>query len=228
MKAKAPVSAKKAAISWSSGKDSCYALYLLEKTGLYDFIYLVTTVTASYGRVSMHGVREELLEKQSESLGIPLLKVEIPPNCTNETYERKMSEAMERLRSEGVEYMAFGDIFLQDIKEYRENRLKGTGIQPLFPLWGKETGKLAEEIIEAGIHARITCIDPSKVSDDIAGLDFDYQLLAKLPESVDPCGENGEFHSFVHAAPMFENQLKIRNGETVERDGFVFTDILQE
>lgn len=218
---------KKAAISWSSGKDSCYALQLLDRTGLYDFRYLVTTVTTAYERVSMHGVRRELLKEQSDSLGIPLLNVEIPPNCSNEDYERIMNENIENLRSEGVKYMVFGDIFLQDIRDYRERQLNGTGIKPLFPLWGKETSKLAHEIIESGIRARVVSLDPSKVSPKLCGLDFDADLLNQLPENVDRCGENGEFHTFVYSTPMFSKPIEIRNGETVERDGFIFTDLLE-
>ncbi len=219
---------KKAAISWSSGKDSCYALYRLLNAGIYDFKYLVTTVTSNYGRVSMHGVREELLEKQSNSLGIPILRVEIPKNCTNEAYEKKMSEAVERLKSEGIEYIVFGDLYLEDIKEYRESKLKGTGIEPLFPLWGEDTKDLAEKIIKSGLKAKITCIDPSRVSADFAGKDFDNKFLAELPETVDPCGENGEFHTFVFDAPIFKNPLKIITGKLVERDGFVFTDLVPD
>lgn len=226
MRGISPETKKKAAISWSSGKDSCYALHLLQATGLYEFKYLVTTVTASYDRVSMHGVRDELLEEQSRALGIPSLKVEIPANCTNEMYEKEMSRAIDKLKSEGVKYIAFGDIFLQDIREYRESRLEGTGIEPLFPLWGKDTRKLADEIIGSGIRARITCLDPSKLSSSMAGMEYDERLIARLPEGVDPCGENGEFHTFVYDAPSFEIQLKIRSGETVEREGFVFTDLI--
>ncbi len=228
VKEKAAVPRKKAAISWSSGKDSCYALHLLHKTGLYDFKFLVTTVTTSYNRVFMHGVREELLKKQSESLGIPLLRVDIPPHCDNETYERRMSQAIDKLITEGVEYIAFGDIFLQDIKKYRESKLEGTGIKPIFPLWGMEPGKLAMEIIESGIRARITSLDPSRVSPDICGLDYDKDLLNRIPDTVDPCGENGEFHTFVYSAPLFHEPVKIRVGESVERDGFVFTDLIPE
>ncbi len=226
MKYKSQALKKKTAFSWSSGKDSSYALHLLNRTGLYDVRYLVTTVTDSYRRVSIHGVREELLEEQAKSLGIPLMKVEIPPDCTNEIYERKMLEVTRRLRSEGIEHMAFGDIFLQDIREYRERKLAGTGIEPLFPLWGRDTGKLANEIINAGIKARITCLDPSKIQPDLAGMEYDSGLLESLPETADKCGENGEFHTFVYGSPMFATDLKIKTGKTVKRDGFVFTDLI--
>ncbi len=215
----------KVVISWSSGKDSCFALMEILRSGNYDVTGLITTVTSEYGRVSMHGIRERLLDRQAEELGLPLTRVEIPARCTNEFYESLMEEAIERLRTAGTDYVAYGDLYLEDVRKYREERMRASGIEPLFPIWGRSTSKLAEEIISSGIRAKIVCLDPRKVSRSLAGMDYDYGLLSALPDGVDPCGENGEFHTFVYAAPIYRNgEIHVKEGATVERDGFVFTD----
>lgn len=215
----------RAAVSWSSGKDSAYALHKVLKSGDYEVVALLTTVTDAFDRVSMHGVREELLRKQAESVGIPITKVLIPPNSTNKIYEEKMSEAIEVLKNMGVEYMIFGDLFLEDIRSYRESRMDGTGIEPVFPLWGIDTGRLAREMIETGLEARVVCLNPEKLDRKFGGSSFDMDFIDSLPESVDPCGENGEFHTFVTGAPFFNRNLRVETGISVERDGFYFTDL---
>lgn len=216
----------KVAISWSSGKDSAYAYYRIGQSGEYDIRVLLTTVTDTYDRVSMHGVREVLLEEQARQAGKQLLKVVIPPDCPNEIYEDRMGEALANIKAMGIEYIVFGDIFLEDIRKYRESRLKGTGITPLFPLWGMEPKNLAREIINSGIRARIACLDPRKLGQEFAGSDFDMGLLERLPPDVDWCGENGEFHTFVYGAPFFTENIRISTGDTVEREGFCFSDII--
>lgn len=216
----------KAVVSWSSGKDSAYALWEILRRRELDVVALLTTVTGTFSRVSMHGVRVEMLDRQAESCGLPLRKVEIPSPCPNEIYERAMSTAISAMRAEGITHIVFGDLFLQEIREYRESRLAPTGMRPVFPLWGMNTTKLARSMIECGLTANIVCIDPRKLSKDFAGRRFDSRFLQDLPPSVDPCGENGEFHTFVSAGPMFSRTIPIVVGQTVERDGFVFTDIL--
>lgn len=215
----------KAAVSWSSGKDSAYAYYKALQSKEYDIIALLTTVTSSYDRVSMHGVREELLMEQARSIGLPLIKAEISPKSSNEEYEKAMEKATTTLRKMGVEYLIFGDIFLQDVREYRENRLEGTGIKPLFPLWNENTDELAVKIIDSGINAHIVCLDTKKMDEQFGGASFDKNLLDSLPEGIDRCGENGEFHTFVHRAPFFKEDIPIVIGESLEREGFFFTDI---
>ncbi len=215
----------KAWVSWSSGKDSAWALHLLRQQGEFDVVALLTTVNTAYGRVAMHAVRESVLEAQAAAVGLPLIKVPIPSPCPNETYEAAMSEAMRRALAEGVTHVAFGDLFLEDVRRYREEKLARTGIAPIFPLWAMDTAQLAREMVAAGLHAILTCLDPKKMSRDFAGRSFDAALLAQLPHGVDPCGENGEFHTCVHAGPMFHRPLAVAVGETVERDGFVFTDV---
>ena len=216
----------KVIVSWSSGKDSCYSLMEILRSGTYQVAGLLTTVTRAYNRVSMHGVRETLLEKQAEELHLPLMKVEIPSPCSNEQYEQIMGGVMERIKSIGIGHMVFGDIFLEDIRKYREEKLAPTGITPIFPLWGRDPGKLAFEIIRAGVKAKIVCLDPRKLGREFAGRLYNEELLADLPCEVDPCGENGEFHTFVFGSPAFSHkQIRLRTGVTVDRDGFVFTDI---
>src|SRR5689334_12986495 len=174
----------------------------------------------------MHAVRSELLRRQAAAAGLDLFVIPLPWPCTNEEYERRMSEALERAKERGIEHVAFGDLFLEDVRRYREERLSGTGVSPLFPLWGIPTPELARAMLGGGLRARLTCVDPKKLAPAFAGRDFDAALLGDLPPSVDPCGENGEFHSFAYAGPMFRAPIAIRNGEVVERDGFVFADVL--
>jgi uncharacterized protein (TIGR00290 family) len=216
----------KAVIAWSSGKDSAFALHEVRRAGILDPVGLLTTVTRTFGRVSMHGVREELLARQVAATGLPLTKVEIPYPCPNETYERTMTEALSRLRQERVEVVVFGDLFLEDIRRYREDRMQGTGLRASFPLWGRPTAALARTMIASGLRATLVCVDPQKLSARFAGRQFDAALLHDLPDSVDPCGERGEFHTFVTAGPMFHHCVPVVPGPVVERDGFVFADLL--
>ena len=213
-------------MSWSSGKDSAFALYRLFTRDDIEVTGLLTTVTEDYQRVSMHAVREELLQLQAQALGLPLHKVKIPSKCTNEIYEERMKEAIQAAKKLNVSHMAFGDLFLEDIRNYRVDKLKGTGIEPLFPLWNYPTTELANEMIKSGLKAVITCIDPRVLPESFAGREFDKSLLADLPPEIDPCGENGEFHTFVYDGPMFRKPIPIQVGEKVKRDGFVFTDVL--
>ena len=218
----------KTLLSWSSGKDSAWALQMLRNDPAVDVVGLFSTVNQAFDRVAMHGVRVELLRRQAASAGLPLHLVEIPHRCSNAEYARAMGAFIARARGEGVERFAFGDLFLQDIRRYREKSLQGSGIEPLFPLWGLPTAELATAMIEGGLQARITCVDPRRVPAALCGRRFDAALLAELPAGVDPCGEYGEFHSFAFAGPMFREPIALCVGETVERDGFVFTDLLPE
>ena len=218
----------KAIVSWSSGKDSAYTLHRLRQQTEYEVVGLLTTVTRDFDRVSMHGVREELVRRQAEAAGLPLRTVEIPFPCPNEVYEERMRRAVEGLRADGVSHVAFGDLFLADVRAYRESRLAGSGLSPLFPLWGSNTLELAREMIRAGLRTRVVVIDPRKLPREFAGREFNEELLRDLPPSVDPCGEFGEFHTFVTAGPMFSHPLSVSVGPTVERDGFVFTDLRAE
>jgi uncharacterized protein (TIGR00290 family) len=215
----------RAVVSWSSGKDSAYALHEVQTAGELEVVGLVTTVTETYGRVSMHGVRESVLDAQARSVGVPLHKVAIPSPCPNEVYERAMSSMVERLGRDGVRHIVFGDLFLEDIRSYREAKLRGTGIEPVFPLWGRPTEDLAREMISSGLRARIVALDPRRLSPKFAGRSFDRALLAELPTGVDPCGENGEFHTCVTDGPMFHRPVPVVPGEVVQRDGFVFADL---
>ncbi|MHC4714510.1 MAG: Dph6-related ATP pyrophosphatase [Planctomycetota bacterium] len=212
-------------LCWSSGKDAAWALHLAREDPDLEISALLTTVTRDYARVSMHAVREQLVTAQAAALGLPLEIAYIPAKCSNEDYEAAMRSALAKARDEGVTGMIFGDIFLEDVRRYREEKLAGTGIAPLFPLWGLDTAALAREIIESGLEAVITCLDPRKMPRELAGRRFDADFLAALPEGVDPCGENGEFHTFCFAGPMFSCPVSVTIGETVERDGFVFTDV---
>lgn len=215
----------KVLVSWSSGKDSAWTLHLLQQQGGYDIVGLVTTVNERFERVAMHGVPVALLEAQARAAGVALWKVPLPHPCSNERYEAAMASVVERARSAGVSAFAFGDLFLEDIRAYREKQLAGSGLQPLFPLWNRPTGVLARHMIAGGVRAILTCVDPKKLPASFAGREFGPELLAELPPDVDPCGENGEFHTFVHAGPMFHISINVRVGEVVERDGFVFADI---
>jgi uncharacterized protein (TIGR00290 family) len=212
-------------LSWSSGKDSAWSLETLRREGV-SVTGLFTTVNAAFDRVAMHAVRRTLLESQARAAGLPLQAIEIPYPCPNADYERIMGAFVERAKDAGVTAMAFGDLFLGDIRAYRERHLAGTGIAPIFPLWEKDTRALAHEMIAAGLVAHVTCVDPSKLDRSFAGRTFDAAFLADLPPGIDPCGENGEFHTFVSAGPMFGAPVPVRVGEIAERDGFVFADIL--
>ncbi len=217
-----------AVVSWSSGKDSAFALHEVRRAGRLEVVGLLTTVTETYQRVSMHGVREALLEAQARSTGLPLLKVSIPSPCPNEVYEKAMGRAVDQMRSMGVTHMVFGDLFLEDIRAYREERLRGTGIEPVFPLWGRPTPELAREMIDAGLDARIVALDPRKMPREFAGHRFDRALLEQMPASVDPCGERGEFHTCVVDGPMLASPIPVVAGPVVERDGFVFADLIPD
>jgi uncharacterized protein (TIGR00290 family) len=216
----------KALIAWSSGKDSAWALHEARRAGEFDIVGAVTTVTDTFGRVSMHGVREELLHAQLAAAGLPAVVVRIPYPCPNEVYEQKMSAAMADAKARGVTHIIFGDLYLEDVRAYREKNLAGTGITPVFPLWGLPTGQLAREMIEAGVEAHLAVVDLKKLPASFAGRRFDFDLLDALPAGIDPCGENGEFHSFVSAGPMLARPIPVKVGETVERDGFAYSDLL--
>jgi uncharacterized protein (TIGR00290 family) len=216
-------------LSWSSGKDSAWALHVLRSAGEVELAGLVTTVNEAHGRVAMHAVRESLLEAQAEAAGLPLWRVPIPSPCSNAEYQAAMGRLVARAVAEGVEAMAFGDLFLEDVRRYREEHLAGTGLAPLFPLWGRPTQALAREMVAGGLRAVLTCVDPRQLDRRFAGRIFDAALLDELqalPNGVDPCGERGEFHSFAYAGPMFRREIPLRVGETLERDGFVFSDVL--
>ncbi len=212
-------------LSWSSGKDSAWALHLLRQRPDVEIAGLVTTFNTAANRVAMHAVRRALVEAQAESAGLPLWPVELPWPCSNADYESRMGTVCRRAVSEGMTAVAFGDLFLEDIRAYREKQLAGTGLEPLFPLWRIPTGDLGREMIRAGQKAVLTCVDPAKLDACFAGRQYDVVLLDALPASVDPCGENGEFHTFVYDGPAFSRPLKVRTGEIVTRDGFVFADV---
>lgn len=214
----------KTLLAWSSGKDSAWSLHVLRRQGV-EVVGLLTTLNETHDRVAMHAVRRSLLLAQAEAAGLPVTIVPIPSPCPNEVYEAAMAEAMASARAAGVEAVAFGDLFLEDIRRYREERLAGTGLTALFPLWGRPTHTLAEEMIAGGLEARLTCVDPRVLPAAFAGRAFDRRLLAELPARVDPCGENGEFHSFAWAGPMFRAPIAVEAGDVVERDGFVFADL---
>jgi uncharacterized protein (TIGR00290 family) len=215
----------KTLLSWSSGKDSAWALHVLRERPDLEVVGLLTTINEVHARVAMHAVRVALLQKQAEALGLPLWPVNIPSPCSNEEYEVAMGAVMARAKSEGITRIAFGDLFLEDIRRYREERMSGSGIEPIFPLWGRPTTELAREMIDGGLRARITCVDPRLVPAALVGREYDESLLAALPPTADPCGERGEFHTFVYGGPMFSRPLPIASGEIVERDGFVFADV---
>jgi len=216
----------KALIAWSSGKDSAWALHVARQTGECDVAGALTTVTDGFGRVSMHGVREELLQAQLAAAELAPIIVRIPYPCPNEVYERAMAEAMQQAKARGVMQVIFGDLFLQDVRAYRERQLAGSGIAPVFPLWQRPTAALAREMIAAGVEAHLAVVDLKKLPAEFAGRRFDGALLETLPAGTDPCGENGEFHSFVSAGPMLSRRIPVSVGETVERDGFAFADLL--
>jgi uncharacterized protein (TIGR00290 family) len=212
-------------MSWSSGKDSAMALHVARTERDLDVTALLVTMNAEADRVAMHAVRRELLAAQAERLDVPLHVVDIPSPCPNDVYEAAMTGALAVARDAGVEQMVFGDLFLEDIRDYRETRFAGTGITPVFPLWGRPTDRLARDMLDTGVRAVLTCIDPTVLAPELAGRAFDESLLAELPPGVDPCGERGEFHTFVWDGPGFRAPIDIEVGEVVERDGFVFCDV---
>jgi uncharacterized protein (TIGR00290 family) len=216
----------KALVSWSSGKDSAFALHCVRQGGEVEIAGLLTTVNSQFGRVAMHGVREALLDAQADALGLRCWKVPIPWPCTNAIYEAEVSRVLREAQKEGVTHLVFGDLFLADLRAWREARLSEIGIQGLFPLWMRDTSQLAREMLASGLEATLTCVDPKKLSPSFSGRSFDAGLLTDLPAGIDPCGENGEFHTFASAGPMFSRSIEVSVGETVERDGFVFTDLL--
>jgi uncharacterized protein (TIGR00290 family) len=217
---------KKILLAWSSGKDSAWALYVLREQGQYEVAGLMTTFNAAFDRVAMHSTRRNLVEMQAEAAGVPLIAAPIPWPCSNADYELAMKRVCDQALAQGISAIAFGDLFLADVRAYRERQLKDTGLQPLFPLWGLPTKALAQEMISTGLRAKLVCVDPRQISGNFIGCDFDHKFLSEIPAGVDPCGENGEFHSFVHAGPMFSRDLAIVTGEKVERDGFWFCDVL--
>lgn len=216
----------KVALSWSSGKDSAWTLHLLRQQPDIQITALITTFNTEADRVAMHAVRRALVEDQAKRIGIPLWAVELPWPCSNSEYEDRMRSVCQRATAEGIAAVAFGDLFLQDVRDYRIRQLQGSGLEPLFPVWQIPTGQLSRDMIAAGVRAKITCVDPSKVAKSFAGREYDASLLHALPAGVDPCGENGEFHTFVYDAPVFSHPIEVRNGEVVARDGFVFADLL--
>jgi uncharacterized protein (TIGR00290 family) len=217
---------KKTFLSWSSGKDSAWALHVLRQDPDIEVAGLFTTVNKQFDRVAMHGVRLELLRQQAENVGLPLHIIEIPYPCSNEEYAEAMTAFVNTAKAEQIECFAFGDLFLDDVRKYREERLRGTGITPVFPLWGIPTKELSREMVAGGLKAVITCMNPERISDDFAGREYNTAFLDEIPEGVDPCGEYGEFHSFAFDGPMFQHPVAAIVGETVQRDGFVFTDLL--
>ena len=217
---------KKVLLSWSSGKDSAWALHVLSQRSDLQLVGLLTTINEVADRVAMHAVRRSLLEAQAEAIGLPLWTVPLPFPCPNDDYERILGDVCHQAVLRGIHSIAFGDLYLTDVRKYREQQLQGIGLEPLFPLWGKPTRELALEMIASGLQAKITCVDPRALPREFAARDFDRTFLDDLPPGVDPCGENGEFHSFVYNGPMFRRPVSISVGEIVERDGFVFADLL--
>lgn len=216
----------KALIAWSSGKDSAWALHLTRLAGDFDVVGALTTVTDTFARVSMHGVREQVLLAQLDAAGLEPVIVRIPYPCPNDIYEREMAKAVAAAKARGITHIIFGDLFLEDIRAYRVAKLAGSGIEPVFPLWLKPTGQLARDMIAGGLETYLSTVDLKKLPTAFAGRKFDKTLLADFPRGIDPCGENGEFHSCVVAGPMFSRRIPVRVGETVERDGFAFADLL--
>jgi len=216
----------RALISWSSGKDSAYALHEVRSAGAFEVVGALTTVTETFERVSIHGVRQEILRAQCEAAGLPQRIVPIPYPCPNEIYEARMGEAVAAAVRDGITHMIFGDLFLADIRAYREAKLAGTSITPVFPLWDRPTPALAQAMIASGLEAHLATVDLKKLPAVFAGRKFDARLLADLPAGIDPCGENGEFHTCVVAGPMFSHRLDVATGERVERDGYAYCDLL--
>ena len=217
---------KKTLLSWSGGKDSAWALHILRQNPEYEVAALLTTINERFRRVAIHGFREELLDRQAEATGLPVWKVPLPYPCTNADYESRMSAVCARAVTEGFQAVAFGDLFLEDIRAYRMEKLAGTGLEPVFPIWGIPTDQLARQMVAAGLRARITCVDPRHLPASFCGRIFDETFLADLPPQVDPCGERGEFHSFACAGPMFSAPIPVIHTETIEREGFIYGDLV--
>jgi uncharacterized protein (TIGR00290 family) len=217
---------RKTLLSWSSGKDSAWALHVLQREPHIDVAGLFCTVNKEFNRVAMHAVRVELLQQQAKSVSLPLYLIQIPYPCSNDEYADAMTSFIDEAEKENIECFAFGDLFLEDVRRYREDRLKETGITPIFPIWGIPTKELSREMIASGLKAVITCVDPRCIARELSGREYNESFLNDIPAGVDPCGEYGEFHSFAFDGPMFQNPIEIRLGETVHRDGLVFTDIL--
>jgi uncharacterized protein (TIGR00290 family) len=215
-------------LSWSSGKDSAFALHVLREAKDMDIVGLFATVNRTFKRVAMHAVREELLQRQADAVKLPLITLEIPHPCSNKAYEAIMKKFVNEAKDQGITRMAFGDLFLQDIRSYREEKLRGSGITPMFPLWGKPSDQLAREMIGLGFRMIITCVDPGFLPRDFVGREFDERFINDLPAGVDPCGENGEFHTFVYDGPIFKSALRVEVGSVVERDGFIFADVISK
>ena len=213
-------------VSWSSGKDSAWSLHVLRQNSDFDVVGVFSTVNRKFDRVAMHAVRTELLQQQAEKLDLPLELIEIPHPCSNADYEKIMGTFTAKARQDNVECFAFGDLFLDDIRSYRIRNLRDTGIDPVFPIWGRPTDTLSREMLSAGLEAVITCVDPKQLSTEFVGKKYDNDFLDHIPLGVDPCGENGEFHSFVYAGPMFDSPIAISVGSVIDRDGFVFADVL--
>jgi len=217
---------KRILLSWSSGKDSAWSLYVLRQHAEYEVTGLLTTFNEGAGRVAMHAVRRELVDQQAAAAGLPLWAVPLPWPCSNEQYESLMAQTCAKAIAEGIEGVAFGDLFLEDVRAYRERQMKGTGLEPIFPVWGLPTRDLAEEMIAAGVRAKLTCIDTRKLDQSFAGREFDQTLLSALPDGVDRCGERGEFHSFVYDGPMLNAAIPVSVGVTVVQDNFAFADLI--
>ncbi|QNI37811.1 adenine nucleotide alpha hydrolase [Edaphobacter albus] len=221
---------KKILLSWSGGKDSAWALHVLRQARLFQNEYevagLLTTINERFRRVAIHGFHEDLLERQSEATGLPLWKVPLPFPCSNEEYEGRMGIVCKQAIQEGFSGIAFGDLFLEEIRAYRENKLKGTGLKPIFPLWRVPTDQLTQEMMSAGLRARLTCVDPKRVPANFAGRDWNAELVKELPVGVDPCGENGEFHTFAYAGPMFKQPIPVAAEKRIERNGFCYAEIV--
>jgi uncharacterized protein (TIGR00290 family) len=217
---------KRILLSWSSGKDSAWALHLLRQNPEWRVEALVTTFNSAADRVAMHAVRRALVEEQARSAELPLWQVELPWPCSNAQYEEIMRGTCRRAVAEGITDIAFGDLYLEDIRAYRERQLEGSGLKPLFPVWKIPTRQLAADMVASGIRAKITCVDASQLDLSFAGREFDQEFIGSLPPTADPCGENGEFHTFVYEAPAFTHPIAVKTGEIVERDGFIFADVL--
>jgi len=215
-------------LSWSSGKDSAWTLHVLRQRGEVEVVGLLTTINAHFQRVAMHGTRHALLKAQADAAHLPLWEVPLPWPCSNEVYEQAMSAACASAVQQGISAIAFGDLFLEDVRRYREDRLRGTGLEPMFPLWGRNTRELVSEMLAGGLRARIVCVDPTKLPSEFAGRDLDESLVNRLPAGVDPCAENGEFHTFAYAGPMFHQPIPIKDGEVVSREGFLYADLLPD
>jgi uncharacterized protein (TIGR00290 family) len=221
---------KRVLLSWSSGKDCAWALHVLRQQPGIEIVGLLTALNTEFDRVAMHGTRRSILQSQSEATGLPLWTVPLLWPCSNEVYEQRMTEACDRAVREHIEAIAFGDLFLRDVREYRERQLAGTGLEPIFPLWQIPTGELARTMIAGGLRAKLVCVDSRQLPASFAGRNFDADLLRDLPSHVDPCGERGEFHSCVYDGPMFTKPIELESGEIVDRDGFIYADFspLQE